>query len=162
MKIFRVMIFFVLTSCHQFRHADKHPGQKPEDGFYTDPGDWDDSRIPLIRPYELIKLKGQKDWGISLQTPMIDVAIHNVDSVNVIDSVIIVHSGETNLRGGVQVKQAWFVLLPGMKEENGYAENEQFVEKLTSLHIRSAFFVPDKLYSIFLTNKKLDWTKMAK
>jgi len=160
MKIFiNLIACFFLLGCNPFQHSKVYKNDTIVDAWYTDPGDWDDSRIPLIKPYELLKLKGQKDWEMALQSPMIGVAIHNVQEVNVLDSIIIVHSGETNLRGGLKVKEAWFVISAKKDpSEKGFAKKEDFEKELIDYHLKTAvFFEPDKVYSTFLKEKRINW-----
>ena len=47
-----------LPSCHS-------KGGKV-DKYYTDYGDWDDARFPLIKPYEALCLNGSHDWCVQL------------------------------------------------------------------------------------------------
>lgn len=158
MKALGIFFLFFLTSCRFLGHHDKDGSKPVTDEFYTNQGGWDANRIPLLKPYEVVKLKGDSTWIMSLHTVSIDVSVTNVRGINVIDSVIVVHSGETNLRGGLRPKEAWFIILPGKSVEMGFAKREEFNKELLALHIDSIKFLsPDEIFARFVKDRKIDW-----
>ncbi|HWK02142.1 MAG TPA: hypothetical protein VNS58_00830 [Puia sp.] len=157
MKFVCFCLFLLFNSCN-IKSDRSNSGKKSADKFYTDQGDWDDSRIPLIKPYELIRLKGDSQWIMSLFTTSINVSITNVIEVNVLDSIIIVHSGETNFIGGVNPKEAWFIVLANTKIEKGFTKRRDFEKELLAMHVGNAFFIKaNSVYSSFTKNKIIKW-----
>lgn len=126
-----------------------------KDNFYTQTNaSWDAIRIPLVKPYELLKLNGSEEWVMNLQETAGSVS--NVKEINVIQNIIVIHSGETYFNNA-KVNEAWFIITPGKHLEKGFAEKEEFEEYISTLQIADVkLYDADKLYDIFIT-KGIDW-----
>lgn len=165
MRYCQVILLVVLTGCHHIHWPHSRPGHDPSkvDPFYTDMGDWDDSRIPLLKPYELIRLNGQKKWTMNIRG--IPGEVDHVREVAVVDSVILIHSGPTQLMdlGETEVKEAWFIVRPKDSLEKGFGRREEFERYLTGFGLSGYRFVePDGVYAEFGKEGKIDWDKYRK
>jgi hypothetical protein len=130
------------------------------DAFYTDRGGGGTYlRIPLIKPYEAIKVS-DNEWRIELQTTfLLELSIHNVQALNVIKNVIFIYAKgkEVSIRG-VQYKEAWFVIIPHKQFEGGFDKREDFVKYLSSINLQEPnLYKVEEIYSKFNHNKKIDW-----
>ena len=144
-------IIFVVLSCKNVRKE-----KKVEDNFYTKTNSsWDAIRLPLIKPYELIKLNGSNEWNMNLQeTPG---SISDIKGINVIGNIIVIHSGETYCNNE-KVGEAWFAVVPEKHVEKGFNKKEDFdnyifILKISDIKFRNV----DKVYDSFMVNKKIDW-----
>lgn len=150
---------FFLVSCNSINNDKAGTGKKMIDGFYTDIGGFGTYlRIPLIKPYEAKRIT-KDEWRIDLQTPqLLELSIHHVMGLNVINNVIIIYAeGEVSIRD-VKYNEAWFVIIPEMKEEKGFEKKEDFDKYLSSLQIiNPKFYNVNKVYEEFSKNKKIDW-----
>ncbi|MCS3798756.1 hypothetical protein [Niastella sp. OAS944] len=148
-----ILLFNVFTSCNYRKRS-----VKKEDYFYLDDGGLDLKRIPLIKPYEAKNvLPGE--WRIELQTPqLLELSIHHVKEISVIDSVILVHAkGEVSL-GGHNCKEAWFVLLPGVSKEKGFLKEKDFLSFLSERNIKlPQLREVNSVYDQFKRDKKIVW-----
>jgi hypothetical protein len=127
-----------------------------KDNFYTKTNaSWDAVRIPLIKPYELLKLNGSKEWDMNLQE--IPGSVSNVKEVNVLQDIIVIHSGETYCNNA-KVNEAWFAIMPEKHTEKGFEKKEDFDKYVSSLQIANPkFYDADNVYHVFSINKAIDW-----
>jgi hypothetical protein len=157
MKFIFFYSLLLFSSCN-IKNDKLSSSKISRDKFYTDQGDWDDRRIPLLKPYELIRLKGDSQWIMPLYTTSINVSITNVMEVNVLDSIIIIHSGETDFIGGMTPKEAWFIILPNTKIEKGFTKRRDFEKELLAMHEGAGSFLKaNDVYSSFTKKKIVDW-----
>ncbi len=151
-------LILTLLSCNPFKKYNSNKDE-PADPFYTDRGGFGTYlRIPLIKPYDAIKVS-ENEWRIELQTTqLLELSIHNVRDVNVIDSVIIVHAkGEVSIKD-IKYNEAWFVIVPARNTEKGFDKKEEFLSYLTTQNIKNPnFFNVDEVYEKFNKRKKIDW-----
>lgn len=132
-----------------------------EDYFYTDIGGLGIKRIPLIKPYEVKKVS-ENEWRIELQTDqLLELSIHNVKAVNIIDSAIIVHAkGEVSIKGVTYV-EGWFVIIPSSEIEEGFSNESEFFSYLRKVEVKfSRFYNVEDVYNLFNKNRKINWKDM--
>lgn len=150
-----ILLFNVFASC---RHGKK--SEKKEDYFYLNDGGLGLKRIPLIKPYEA-KNEMSDEWRIKLQTPqLLELSIHHVKEINVIDSLILVHAkGDVSLRG-VKCQEAWFVLLPAVNMEKGFLKEDEFLSFLSERNIKFLRLREiNTVYDQFKRDKKIVWQR---
>lgn len=129
-----------------------------EDEFYSKKNSsWDASRIPLIKPYEMLELNGSDEWIMNLvETPG---SVSNIKEINVLQNVIFIHSGETYCNNK-KVQEAWFIIIPEKHIERGFEKKEDYDKYLSSLQLNEP-----KLYNVekasedFNKRKGIDWQK---
>jgi hypothetical protein len=129
-----------------------------QDNFYTKSNvSWDASRLPLIKPYEAIKLNGTDKWSINLQD--IPGSISNVKEINIIKNTIIIHAGETYCNNE-KVQEAWFIIIPEKHIENGFQQKIDFDKYLLSIKISNyQLYDIGYIFKKFYINKELDWNR---
>lgn len=150
-----IMLFNVFASC---RFGKKN--ENKEDYFYLDDGGLGFKRVPLIKPYEAKNVMPD-EWRIELQTPqLLELSIHHVKEINVIDSLILVHAkGEVSLRG-TRCQEAWFILLPAANMEKGFLKKEEFLSFLSKRKIKlPGLYEINTVYDQFEKDKKIVWHK---
>jgi hypothetical protein len=131
---------------------------KPQDSFYTDKGGLDLQRIPLIKPYEAKNWGG--DWRIELQTTqLLELSIHNIKEINVVDSLVLVYAkGKEVSIKDVKYEEAWFVLIPKENSENGFTNRNEFMQFLLGRGIKSpVFHEVNSVYKEFVKADKINW-----
>ena len=139
-----------------FFGCKERKSKKSEDKFYTHTtSSWDAVRIPLIKPYELIRTNGSMEWTMNLNT--IPGSVSNIKEVNVLKNVIVIHSGETYCNNE-KVQEAWVLVMPDKNIEQCFESKQDFDKQLSSLQISNPkFYAADKIYDQFDKNKKIDW-----
>jgi hypothetical protein len=139
----------------------KDKEQKGEmDIFYERSGGWDYARIPLKKPYELMKLKNGNTWDINLHAMTLQSSISNVMGVNVIDGIIVIHSTKKTILRGSEVSEAWFVIIPEKEIEKGFDNQNDFTAYASSVGIKEIkFYSPDIVYQSFMKKWPIDWEK---
>ncbi len=152
MKIlFLSLCVFLSLSC---RHKSN---RIRTDKFYTRPySSWDAVRIPLIRPYALLRLNGNKDWNMNEATIADTICFCNIEEVNVIQQkIVILHSKEPN-----NDDDSWFIIIPAIKIEKAFKNKEDFEKYLSLCHLgrfNYKIYNVDSVYTVFLKNNKIDW-----
>jgi hypothetical protein len=134
--------------------------KKHKDPYYTDHGDWDDVRFPIIKPYEAICLNGTNTWFVQLTHDVDDhfFSAPGTKEIAVLDNMIFLHSTNTILNYA-EAKEAWFVLIPAKDIEKGFATHMSYQDYLHSVGISHE----PKLYSMnqvsryFGNHDTIDW-----
>lgn len=154
-------MLYWLASCNFLgKRETKGNEELRQDAFYTDRGGFGTFlRVPLIKPYVVNKVS-QGEWNIELQTPqLLELSIHNVQKVNVMDSIINVYAkGNVSLRGELK-QEVWFVIIPGKQLEQGFEKRDDYVAYLQSLGIKEApeLYDIEEVYAKFEKDKKINW-----
>jgi hypothetical protein len=133
--------------------------KKPKDSYYTDHGDWDDVRFPLIKPYEAICLNGSKDWYVQLTQGSEGLfSAPGTKEIAIVDSVIFLHSTNTILNY-TDAKEAWFILIPKKHIEKGFAGFFEYQDYLHSLGFEHEpkLYPMDKVSQYFGDHDIIDW-----
>lgn len=144
----------ILNSCDLFKGKRKGSGK---DTFYSDKGGFDRPRIPLIKPYELLKVGAE--WRMELlTTDLLTLSVHNVKGVNVSKERILLYSeGGTEVRNN-QYSEAWFIIDPSLKMEVAFFDYNRYVDSLKTLGIvGTSLGIPNELYKDFYNTGKLKW-----
>lgn len=160
MKIFKLILLFSLCvflflSCGRFKHNNV---KDKKDSFYTNTGGFDRPRIPLIKPYELLKVS-ENEWLLELQTPiLLTLSIRNVKGANVIlDNIIIYSEGGTEFMNK-QHNKAWFIIEAPKNKESAFENYTEFINAIKNkLNSDTAFKEPNQLYDFFCKNKVIKW-----
>lgn len=132
------------------------------DTFYSNKGGFDRPRIPLIKPYELLKVGAE--WRMELlTTDLLALSVHNVKGVNVSKERILLYSeGGTEIRNN-QYSQVWFIIDPSIAKEVAFFEYDRFADSLNTLGIiDTSLEIPIKQYQDFYNSGKLKWEPTEK
>ena len=112
----------------QFRNQNVDP-------FYSDYGDGDFIRFPLIKPYEATYLNKDTGWMINLPISPRENGISSYldillpEKVAVKNNVIMVYTSykPEHLQASPEGILYWFVLLPEGKKEIGFSNETEFL-----------------------------------
>ncbi|MEO3407135.1 hypothetical protein AAFN85_24675 [Mucilaginibacter sp. CAU 1740] len=104
------------------------------DDFYTEKGEWDSARLPLVKPYEAIIVNKEAGWGMNLVGVDGDTGFFHIKKATVVNGVILVYY-ENDLLHGETVWKAWYVVIPAKKIEKGFSTHKQYTDYLDSIHI---------------------------
>ncbi len=154
---------FVFASCSFVEEKPKNV-----ESFYFYAGGFDYSRIPLIKPFELRKLKGEEEWHINASSVPCEKVKNNsynsygdfgpIDSIYCKDSIIYGHKAfyQDKAFGEYDTPEWWFVV--NMVDSNIYLyENRvDFIKSLKSQE-DIPFMLPDSLHEIFDRDYILPW-----
>ena len=144
------MLFGLVTSCND---------------FYKGSTDGDLSRIPLIEPYELIKIKGfeeidlpTKSWFLNFYYAG-DTTIHKgsrqkpVDEINVEKGVIYSHCFKFS-----RDKESYAAIIPSEKAETVFSSKEQWEDYLKSKGIaKPKLYVVGEIWTTFKKEGTTPW-----
>ncbi len=142
------MLTLSLFSC--FNNNNKKD-QGEEDNFYVSKGSYDAVRIPLIKPYELIKLNGSNEWNLNLVE--IPGSVSNVNEVSIKGNFIFLRSGESYCNNE-KVKKSWVIIDTKNKSEQCFNRQEDF-ENVNKEDTN--FKVPDIVYKEFNDKGEIIW-----
>jgi hypothetical protein len=147
MKILTSIITLFLFSC-----INNNIKEQPiVDNFYISKGSYDATRIPLIKPYQLIRLNGSIEWVLNLFA--IPGSISNVTEVSVNEGLIFLHSGETYCNNE-KVKESWVIINPGKNVELCFSNQNEF-ELAAKKKIK--FVASDLVFKEFNKNGNIVW-----
>ena len=152
------LLFFV--SLFQTSCKNKHPNV---DKFYTEKGDGDMGRLPLLKPYEAELAVKDYGWCISLKGQYAGIGICNVKKVTVLDSVILLSTGYSIL-DGQYVKESWHIIKPKQDFEKGFATHQLYFDYLKKhgMAREPRLHDIDSIASYFDDNDYVDWTVINK
>jgi hypothetical protein len=152
-----LLLFFVLQAC-----TDR-PGV---DRFYTDQGEFDMSRFPLIKPYEAVTLVPPVEPGWFISPEDSDTSayqnISGVKGLNKIDTIIFAYAENTFIEGQ-RAKKGWFLLIPKNQKLMEFSTEKKYLKYLDSLGIKPPkLFNPDRVLQHYFSKDTLDWEKYNK
>jgi len=126
--------------------------------FYTDKGEWDTARIPLLKPYEAINVNKEDGWCMNLFAIDGDTGFDNIKRITVVNGIIITYS-ENSILDGVDVKQSWHVIIPGKKLEKGFNYYAGYLKYLSALGLKEEPHLHDinLVAKYFEENDSIDW-----
>jgi hypothetical protein len=78
-----IIIFLFLFSCSN----NQNKGLEVDE-FYTEKGEWDSTRLPLLKPYEAVITSKEDGWFINLQGRDGDSGLPHIQKVLVSNGVI--------------------------------------------------------------------------
>ena len=165
MRALRLIISFWIAGvlgCNTTENSDSDKRINSMDPFYSDRGGFGTYlRIPLIKPYEAIKVS-KEEWRIELQVTkeLLELSIHNVTEISVHDSVIFVYAkGGTSIRH-IIYDEAWFVIIPSKNLEKGFTEKEQLLSYLKEQNISEPkLYNANNVYEKFRKEQKINWNE---
>lgn len=147
MKRYLVYLFFLIFSFHLSCNYSKKKADK-NNNFYNKPGTFDRLRIPLIKPYDLIKVS-DAEWQMDLHTTnLLTLGVDNVKGVALYKNIILLYS-----KGGTEVKNKyadewWFVIYPDSRKETAFDNYKSFHDTLVKEGIINVVLKdPDQLYN---------------
>ena len=150
------MIFF---SCENQLENSNTLAEKSNDSFYTSSKEGDLYRIPLIKPIQVISSVGiDSDWLLRLPYQSIDrLRQIKVDSLTVVDSVIIIDAGLVSLPG--ETTQAWFIIDNKNRTEKIYTTKEAYIKDLVSIGTKedTKLYEVNGVYRKFKEKGKTPW-----
>jgi hypothetical protein len=129
-RVIMLFIFCAVLSC-------KNNENKNIDPFYTEMGEWDSARIPLLKPYEAVIVTKEHGWIINLEGFDGDTGFSNVKKANVIDSNILVYAVNTYLHGSDNIKEAWYVIIPTKHIEKGFGKHQEYLDYLNTIGFKN-------------------------
>jgi hypothetical protein len=156
-SLFAILIVAVFLSSCKFNKANT-------DRYYTDHGDWDDVRFPLIKPYEALCLNGSNDWCVQLTQDSKGLfSAPGTRKVNIVNRFIFLYSTKTILNFA-DAKEAWFVLIPDKQIEKGFATHNEYLNYLHELHITNEpkLYEMDQVSRYFANRDTIDWQRIDK
>jgi hypothetical protein len=155
----KFLYFSLITAVLTLVNLSCSHKQTKEDPYYTSHGDWDNVRLPLVKPYEAIVLNGSHDWIVQT-TPNVDwfFSAPNTRKLNVIQRVIFLYCTKT-LLSGQDAKEAWFVLMPDKHIEKGFATHLAYQDYLNSIGMEHEpkLYPIDQVAMYFGEHDTIDW-----
>lgn len=146
-------IFVLLVSC-------LHTSNKKlkVDIFYTEKGDGDMGRIPLLKPYEAVIATKDYGWCISLHGKYSGIGFCNIKKVAVLDTVLLVSTGNTILNGA-DVKESWHIIIPKNDFDKGFDNYRDYIAYLNTLGMKTEpmLYNIDSVASYFNDHDVIDW-----
>jgi hypothetical protein len=146
----------IFISCGEPQEVNKDLTEQ-EDVFYTSNKDGDLYRIPLIKPIQVISTIGYgDDWIIKLPYQQITgIRSIEVNSITIVDSLIIVYSGLVSLPG--ETTKSWFIIDTKNSTEKVYKNNISYQKGLSELGMKEEpkLYEVNELYSQFIKEKRL-------
>ncbi|CAN5380403.1 hypothetical protein BH11BAC2_BH11BAC2_08610 [soil metagenome] len=126
------------------------------DIYYTNKGAMDYKRIPLIKPYHVMRTDG--DWSLKFKYEyMIDGNSFKVEKLNVLDSVIIIYH-EPELKSNTDTLASWAFLVPGDSTEVRFNNIKEFKDSLSFYTAKPASFIPvSTIWEKFEQTGFLEW-----
>lgn len=109
--------------------------KKMVDPFYTETGGWDMIRVPLIKPYEAIKVDpkdGISSWTVDFKNSL---GTYNVRKVDVQDSIIYILSGRISESDDVKINTlvnvtnvpiGWYIIDVEKSKESSFSSEFAF------------------------------------
>lgn len=155
-QVIRLLFATILTitiSCNYNRN--KYQSINIDD-FYTRSTSWDYIRIPLVKPFELVNLKGNEGWIINTSLWEYHKGdISAVDSIQCNDTMIAGHAKEyidfENEK--FNTPELWFVINFKTKKIHSFLNYNDFQEIKEANNLMPV----DSIYSYFIKEKTLSW-----
>ncbi|MBO9200493.1 MULTISPECIES: hypothetical protein [Niastella] len=145
-----VCCLFVLISCGI--------KEKKKD-FYSTKRGAEKRILPLIKPYRAISYDNLDNWKVTFNYHEVhEPNAANADSINVIDSVIVIKCNSKCFYAGNYYPNLWVVLIPKHKTEEMFLIEEEFRSYLTGIGIQNATLrKSEETFMEFEENDQLPW-----
>ena len=154
-----LLLVVLLSGCMTMASSNRDP-------FYRDNGGWDSVRIPLIKPYYAILIKGDRNWQIPLFANVSSkdiyyyITLHHVEKIAVESSILMVYTPYIeNVDASIGQKVLhWFVFVPDKNLETGFDNEADFLKYIQNYDVQvPAWEFPDSIYKQFIKTGCLDW-----
>jgi len=133
-----------------------------KDYYYTDHGDWDDVRFPLIKPYEALCVNGSDDWIVQLTQDSEGLfSAPGTRKINIVNGAIFLYSTKTFLNHA-KAPEAWFVLIPKKHIEKRFATHNEYLAYLHQISIQNEpkLYNMDEVLQYFGDHDTIDWNRI--
>jgi len=147
------IISFCCLSCNHSK--DKSEATYVED-FYTRNHGFDYIRIPLVKPFELTKLKGENSWCInSFLWKYKGGDIGNVDSIQCNDSIVVGHAQEyIDIENEhFNTPELWFIIDLNAKNISSYSNATEVRNLIGDISLINV----DSVHSQYISRGILPW-----
>ena len=132
--------------------------------FYVSSGDWDFLRLPLIEPYEIIKVDESLGWTMDLFIAPVEEnyyrSVKKIEEIAIEKDIIFIHSSYIESSAEVLGKDVlfWFVIVPEAGIEKGFETEEEFLDYTQEIGIDTInWFDPLTAFQQFEKTGCLDW-----
>lgn len=128
MKYLLSIITIISFCCLSCNHNKGKSESTYVDDFYTRDKGLDYIRIPLVKPFELIKIKGENSWCINTFIWKYKGGdIGNVDSIQWNDSIVVGHAQEylDIDNEHFNTPELWFIIDLNAKTINSYTDVQE-------------------------------------
>ena len=136
------------------------------DNFYWADSGWDYVLIPLVKPYQLIKLQGKEEWELSTGFNKFgEIGIYNIKDFNIKNNYIYgykatdINESDPNYN----VPEYWYLinLKKSVKVEDSalitFRKESDFKKELKKLNLPEEFLTPDEVYEQYKNDPVLPW-----
>jgi len=135
------------------------------DNFYWSIEGWDYSVIPLIKPFQLIRLQGDYVWQLSTGFNKFDeISVSPINDFNLTSNYIYGHKVEETRdfdNRKIIVPAFWFIIdiKKGVKEVSlsKFNSEQELKAELKKLNLPETFLNPDEIYEQYKQNPVLPW-----
>jgi hypothetical protein len=140
-----LLAYFVgLTSCQP---TSEQQVVLTEDPFYHSTGGFDSQRLPLLKPYEAIRINRRDGWIIKLFSDSSTVSsVFNVRRIAILQDKIYVAAKGVNYVRGSEVSALWVLLTPP-NQERVFVDSTAFYQHSP---LRLPWRSPDRAYQEFV------------
>lgn len=134
-------------------------------------------RIPLVKPYEIVKIDREKvgwwtlGWSMNLHVLPSEKeiyyysAIHDIKKFAVEDEIILIYTNyqpEIDKDVGQKVLN-WFVIVPAQNIETGFDKEAEFINYIQTYGIQKPDWIEtDVAYKQFVKTRCLEWIPNCK
>lgn len=133
------------------------------DSFYTDKGDFDMGRFPLIKPWEAtVPSPGHNDWIVaSIDTNDMPFTVLGSKQIRVVDSIIFIHAIETIINFQ-DAKEGWFIIIPKHHLAKAFTTHQAYASYVDSLKLKREpeLYNPDNVFTYFDKHNYINWRKI--
>jgi len=152
-----LLIVFVGYSCNFMGKKN----DKKIDSYYTRIAGWDYQRMPLIKPFELTKLKGFDTWSINTsELPQMPDDLSPIDSIFCVQSFIFGHKQFYQNPEWEEfiTPEMWFVIDVKSQKLITYDRQDLFLEKNAMFfNNRNGLMPCDFYFHMFMESGTLPW-----
>lgn len=134
------------------------------DPFYRSSGEIDFLRLPLLKPYDVIKGSDEHGWTIDLFSPSNEsshyLSVFHSKKIAVENGKIFVYtnSSEQGNKGRNEKNLFWFILNPENEKEIGFSSEDEFLSYIESNGLNEPKWIDiDKAYEQFNETGCLNW-----
>jgi hypothetical protein len=158
-RLILLILIFSFPSCDINKNTPNKNKEERQDKFYTETERGYLSRIPLIKPYELISPDNGFTWVY--KSPFNEkkdkkIILENVSLVGIHDSIIVVYTDMTYLPG--EMTKAWCIINTKDKSEKLFTTEESYLENIKKA-VRLGFRLKDvtEVFKVYNDKKTLIW-----